>query len=119
MESVTCGRRLEIPAFPPLYLIKYRSISTSLAHFLTYVDNLGADIAISSHPFVDASLDRMEMIRECNEPRHRHDLCGPHNPFLIGEKAARRYFEIMDQCAVVQIKRQEAGLDNTGLKTLP
>jgi metallo-beta-lactamase class B len=91
----------------------------SMAHFLEAVDYLGADVAISSHPFVDASLDRMKMIRECNDPRTRNDLCGPHNPFLLGEKAARRYFEIMDQCAVVQIKRQEAGLDNTGLKPLP
>lgn len=96
----------------------------SMDKWLTYVDALKPDIAMSSHPFVDASLDRMEIIRECDD-RHghhkfgRHDQCGPHNPFLIGEKAARRYFEIMDQCALVQKMRQEAGLDGTGLKTLP
>jgi metallo-beta-lactamase class B len=95
----------------------------SMAHFLTYVDNLGADIAISSHPFVDGSIRRMEIIRECND-RHghhkfgRHDQCGPHNPFLIGKEAARRYFEIMDQCAVVQTMRTQAGVDGTGLKCL-
>ena len=91
----------------------------SMAKFLTYVDDLKADIAISSHPFVDASLDRMEIIRECNDRRGRHDQCGRHNPFLIGKKAARRYFEIMDQCVVVQIAREEAGLNNTGLEELP
>jgi len=88
---------------------------TSMAHFLEAVDNLGADIAISSHPFVDASLDRMKMIRECNDPRNRHDLCGPHNPFLIGKDAARRYFEIMDQCAVVRYEREAAGLPSNGV----
>ena len=58
---------------------------TSMAKFITYVKNLRADIAISSHPFVDASLDRMEIIRECNDRRGHHDQCGPHNPFLIGQ----------------------------------
>jgi metallo-beta-lactamase class B len=91
----------------------------SMAKFLTHVDKLGADIAISSHPFVDASLNRMKLIRECNDRQGRQNLCGSHNPFLIGKKAARRYFEIMDQCAVIQTMRQEAGLDNTGLKLLP
>lgn len=86
----------------------------SMAYFLTYVDKLGADVAISSHPFVDGSVRRMEIIRECNNPRTRNDQCGPHNPFLIGKEAARRYFEIMDQCAVVQQMRKDAGLDGNG-----
>jgi metallo-beta-lactamase class B len=95
----------------------------SMAKWLQYVAALEPDIAISSHPFVDASLDRMEIIRECDDRnrhgRHdRHDQCGPHNPFLIGKVAARRYFEIMDQCALVQTMRQAAGIDPTGLKCL-
>ncbi len=91
----------------------------SMAKWLEYVDALKPDIAISSHPFVDASLDRMEIIRECDDRRRgRHDQCGPHNPFLIGKEAARRYFEIMDQCAVVQTMRQADGIDPTGLKCL-
>jgi hypothetical protein len=90
-----------------------------MAKFITYVKNLGVDIAISSHPFVDASLDRMEIIRECNDRHGRHDQCGPHNPFLIGKKAALRYFEIMDWCSEVQRNRQEAGIDSTGLNYLP
>jgi len=87
----------------------------SMAKFLTYVDNLRPDIAISSHPFVDGSIRRMELIRECDDRHSRHDLCGPHNPFLIGERAARRYFEIMDQCAVVRYERAAAGLADNGL----
>ena len=98
----------------------------SMAKFLAYVDELGADIAMSSHPFVDASLDRMEIIRECDERTSAHhgykhganDQRCLNNPFLIGKKAARRYFEIMDQCAEVQIKRQESGLNSTGLEYL-
>jgi metallo-beta-lactamase class B len=96
----------------------YSDIATwrnSMAYFLTYVDKLGADVAISSHPFVDGSVRRMEEIRECNG-RHGwwRELCGLRNPFLIGKEAARRYFEIMDQCAVVQQMRKDAGLDGNG-----
>jgi metallo-beta-lactamase class B len=92
---------------------------TSMAKFITYVKKLGADIAISSHPFVDASLDRMEIIRKCNDRHGCHDQCGPHNPFLIGKRSAVRYFEIMDWCSEVQRNRQEAGIDPTGLNYLP
>jgi metallo-beta-lactamase class B len=87
----------------------------SMAKWLTYVDNLKPDIAISSHPFVDGSIRRMEIIRECDDRRNRHDQCGPHNPFLIGKEPARRYFEIMDQCAVVRYEREAAGLPANGL----
>jgi metallo-beta-lactamase class B len=87
----------------------------SMAKFLGYVDSLKPDIAISSHPFVDGSIRRMEIIRECNDRRGHHDQCGPHNPFLIGKEAARRYFEIMNQCAVVRQEREQAGLSANGL----
>lgn len=100
----------------------YSDIATwrnSMAHFLTYVDKLKPDIAISSHPFVDGSVRRMELIRECRDGRGRQDVCGPHNPFLIGKEAARRYFEIMDQCAVVQGMRRAAGLDGNGFLACP
>ena len=99
----------------------------SMAKWLKYVDGLKPDIAISSHPFVDASLDRMAIIRQCEDRRARgrdggskfhNQRCGQ-NPFLIGKEAARRYFEIMDQCALVQKMRQEAGLNSAGLDYLP
>jgi metallo-beta-lactamase class B len=105
----------------------YSDIATwrnSMAYFLTYVDKLGADVAISSHPFVDGSIRRMDIIRECDDKHGhhkfgRHDVCGPHNPFLIGKEAARRYFEIMDQCAVVQQMRKDAGLNSSGFLVCP
>jgi metallo-beta-lactamase class B len=92
----------------PLYL-------ESMAKFLGYVDILKPDIAMSSHPFVDGSIRRMELIRECDNPRTRNDLCGRHNPFLIGKEGARTYFEIMNQCAVVRYEREAAGLPMNGL----
>jgi metallo-beta-lactamase class B len=102
---------------PPLASIQV--YLDSMAKWFTYVDNLKPDIAISSHPFVDGSIRRMELIRECDDPRTRNDLCGPHNPFLIGQEAARTYFEIMNQCAVVRYEREAAGLNNTGTGLLP
>jgi metallo-beta-lactamase class B len=94
----------------------------SMAKWFTYVDKLKPDIAISSHPFVDGSIRRMEIIRECDDRdgHHgffRHDQCGPHNPFLLGREGARRYFEIMNQCAVVRYEREKAGLARDGLGT--
>jgi metallo-beta-lactamase class B len=88
----------------------------SMAKFLGYVDSLKPDIAISSHPFVDGSIRRMELIRECDD-RHGwwHELCRLRNPFLIGREGARRYFEIMNQCAVVRQEREKAGLSANGL----
>lgn len=82
----------------------------SVANFLKYVDALKADIVISSHPFVDGSLMRMEQIRN-SKP-------GARNPFVIGQRDARRYIEILDACAVVHIAREEAGLDGTGTMRL-
>ena len=38
-----------------------------MAKWFTYVDKLKPDIAISSHPFVDGSIRRMELIRECDD----------------------------------------------------
>ena len=94
-----------------------------MAKFLGYVDILKPDIAMSSHPFVDGSIRRMELIRECDDRhgRHnfgRHDQCGRHNPFLIGKEGARSYFEIMNQCAVVRYEREKAGLPMNGLGCL-
>ena len=83
------------------------------------MDDLKPDIAISSHPFVDGSLDRMEEIRRCDDRRGSHDQCGPHNPFLIGREEATRYMKILEQCAAVQLMRQQAGLDTDGIKYLP
>ncbi|SHO44130.1 MBL fold metallo-hydrolase [Desulfopila aestuarii] len=100
----------------------------SMEKWFTYLDNLEPDIAISSHPFVDGSLDRMALIRECNDRSGNKNKWKGHggwqnqecqrNPFLIGKEGARRYFEIMDQCAYVRYMREAAGISNTGLACL-
>lgn len=75
-----------------------------------HVARLKPDIAISSHPFVDASGTRMEMIRQGSP--------GMPNPFVIGAAAARTYFEIMAQAVTVQALRQAAGLNASGTARL-
>jgi metallo-beta-lactamase class B len=94
----------------------------SMANWLTYVDELKPDIAISSHPFVDGSIRRMELIRNCKASSFcscKNKKCGPNNPFLIRKKAAKTYFEIMNQCAVVRYDRSDAGLPDNGLVAFP
>lgn len=80
----------------------------SIANFLKYVDEYKVDVVISNHPFVDGSEKKMEELRK-RQP-------GEPNPFVIGEDKAKRFFEILDQSAVVITLRQEAGLDETGTK---
>jgi len=82
----------------------------SVAHWVEYTDAMNVDVVMSSHPFVDGSVDRMAELRD-RQP-------GEANPFVIGKKDARRYFDILDQCAALAIVRAEAGLDMTGTKRL-
>jgi metallo-beta-lactamase class B len=70
-----------------------------------YVTKLKPDIAMSSHPFADGSINRMRIIR---------DNPGIATPFLIGEEMTKTYFEIMAQGVKVQAARQAAGLNSSG-----
>ncbi|ETI88496.1 MBL fold metallo-hydrolase [Clostridium sp. LQ25] len=79
-------------------------------HFLSYSDDAKVDVVISNHPFADGSLEKMEELRN-RKP-------GDANPFILGQERSRRFFEVLDQCAVVLAARQEAGLDETGTKTI-
>jgi metallo-beta-lactamase class B len=80
----------------------------AVKHFLSYLDNAKVDVVISDHPFADGSLEKMEQLRNRKS--------GEPNPFVLGQERARRFFELLDQCAVVLTARQEAGLDETGTK---
>jgi len=79
-----------------------------------FIDNhvlrLKPDIAISSHPFVDGSGHRMEVIRQSSP--------GMPNPFVVGPEAVKAYFEIMAQAVTVQAMRQSAGLNASGTARL-
>jgi len=82
----------------------------AVAHWVEYTDAMNVDVVISSHPFVDGSVDRMAELRN-RQP-------GEANPFVIGKESARRYFDILDQCAALAIARAKAGLDMTGTRRL-
>lgn len=82
----------------------------SVQHFLTYTDAANVDVVLSSHPFVDGSVERMEELknRKTDDP----------NPFVIGQDAARRYISLFDQCCSLLAARTKAGLDDTGTQRL-
>lgn len=80
----------------------------SIEKFLGYVDRMHVDVVISNHPFVDGSLKVMDQLRarKAGEP----------HPFVYGQDRVRRFFQVLDQSAVVLTLLQEAGLDETGTK---
>lgn len=81
--------------------------TSAIRNFIdNYVQRLKPDIAISSHPFVDGSGTRMEIVRKSSP--------GMPNPFVIGPDAVKTYFEIMAQAVTVQAMRQAAGLNTSG-----
>lgn len=82
----------------------------SIAKFLSYVDKYNVDVVISNHPFVDGSLPIMErkLAGKSEEP----------NPFILGEDRVKKFFNLLDQCALILKMRQEEGLDETGTKLL-
>ncbi|MBU3217330.1 MBL fold metallo-hydrolase [Clostridium estertheticum] len=82
----------------------------SIKHFLSYTDNAKVDVVISDHPFADGSLEKMEELRNLKP--------GEPNPFVLGQERSRRFFELLDQCAVILTGRQAAGLDETGTKRI-
>lgn len=67
----------------------------SLQHFRSFADHAGADVVMSSHPFVDGSIRRMTELagRKGNQP----------NPFVIGKQGVTRFNDILDQCATLEI----------------
>jgi len=85
--------------------------TSAIRNFIdNYVVRLKPDIAISSHPFVDGSATRLEILRKSSP--------GMANPFVVGPEAAKTYFEIMAQAVTVQAMRQSAGLNSSGTARL-
>lgn len=82
----------------------------SVAKFMSYIKEMKVDVLISNHPFVDDSLFTMEKLRNRKNEES--------NPFIFGQKRVEKFFNLLDQCAVVLIERQESGLDETGTKRL-
>jgi metallo-beta-lactamase class B len=78
----------------------------SVKHLFTYMEALKVDSMISNHPFVDGSVDRMKDLASRKQ--------GEANPFVIGTDGARRYVQILGNCAEVWVARNAAGLDDLG-----
>lgn len=78
----------------------------SVQHFKEYTDKLGADVVISSHPFVDESVKTMELLRARKE--------GEPHPFVFGAERVSRFFDILDQSAVVIAMRRKLDLNEAG-----
>lgn len=78
----------------------------SVQRFLGEMQGAKVDVLTSSHPFVDGSNLRIVELAG-RRP-------GASNPFVIGQESARRYIEILDQCAGLVMARNAAGLDDAG-----
>lgn len=78
----------------------------NVQRFKEYVERLGADVVISSHPFVDESVKTMEQLRARKE--------GEPNPFVFGKERVARFFEILDLSAAVIAMRRELDLNEAG-----
>lgn len=76
----------------------------SVRHFSRICDEYGVDGEISTHPFVDCSIARYDIIRQIPD--------GVANPFVIGRDAYHRYedmfFEMcIDRMQMMEKRRQE------------
>ncbi|MFE2354040.1 MBL fold metallo-hydrolase [Streptomyces parvulus] len=71
---------------PPADLAGLRTYRTSVHSFRTRMRQAGVDVELSNHPN-DHGLQRAELLRQRPE--------GP-NPFVIGQRRAQRYLEVMD-----------------------
>ena len=70
----------------------------SAAKFARLEKELGVDVALSNHPFVDDSLNRMREYR--NNPKGN-------NPFIIGEQKVLDYTNVMSECAQAAFARAQ------------
>ena len=68
---------------------EYKVYLDSMAKFLGYVDILKPDIAMSSHPFVDGSIRRMELIRECDDRRRPPRPMWPPQPVFDRQRGCQ------------------------------
>jgi metallo-beta-lactamase class B len=78
----------------------------SVTHFLSYVNEMGVDVIISNHPFVDGSVDVMDQLRNRAE--------GDPNPFVVGNEKVNTFLKLLDQSCAVIAARVAAGLNEYG-----
>jgi metallo-beta-lactamase class B len=70
----------------------------SLRRFKQIAAAAGADVLASNHPYLDTTTNALPLLgwREEGEP----------HPFVIGEDAVQRYYEILDLCVSAALVRQ-------------
>jgi metallo-beta-lactamase class B len=81
----------------PKDLAGVRQYIESADKFLTVLEKEHVDVAVSNHPFVDDSLERMSELRE--NPAA--------NPFVIGEDGGHRYAKVISECARATLAKRE------------
>ncbi|MBO4862451.1 MAG: MBL fold metallo-hydrolase [Firmicutes bacterium] len=70
----------------------------SCIKFPKITERFGCDVEISSHPFIDKSLERLEIVRDIFD--------GVANPFVIGREACARFEDMFTQMCIAGLKRQ-------------
>lgn len=84
-------------------MVVYRE---SVRRFCELAKREHVDSMTSDHPFVDDSMTTIEELRN-RKP-------GEKNPFVLGEDRVAKFFEILDQTAVVIAMRRELGINEAG-----
>ncbi|MGH7524368.1 MAG: MBL fold metallo-hydrolase [Gemmatimonadales bacterium] len=72
---------------------------TSMQHLAKVADAAHVDAELSSHPFVDNSIARMDTLRRAT--------AGAGNPFVIGSEGFQRYLSLLGECGWVSVLRGE------------
>ncbi|MFC5813606.1 MBL fold metallo-hydrolase [Nonomuraea harbinensis] len=72
---------------PPAALVSLRTYLTSVLSFRNRTRRAGVDVEVSTHPFVDYGLERMQQLR--TQPRGA-------NPFVLGQAGMDTYMAVME-----------------------
>ena len=70
----------------------------SLRRFSAIAEEAGGDVLASNHPYLDTTNNALPLLGWREEG-------GPH-PFVIGEDAVQRYYEILDLCVSAELVRR-------------
>lgn len=84
-----------LPPFSMAWKVDYLE---SLRKFGDITDKMDVDCEISNHPYVDNSIERMDVLRNIND--------GVPNPFVIGKEAYKRYERMFLNVCLESIHKQ-------------
>ena len=75
----------------------------SCIKFARITERFGCDVEISTHPFIDNSLERLTVVRGIFD--------GVANPFVVGRDACARFEDMFTQMCLAGMKKQAAEAD--------